>query len=66
LCLPDGGQGFVRSFLVVLGPVQRGRRLHVDQRDVVGQHVVELLGDPQPLLAGAPALLVGPVPRRLG
>ena len=38
--------------------VQRHPGLHVDQRDVVGQHVVQVTGDPQPLLLGAPQSLL--------
>jgi hypothetical protein len=51
----------------LLGPlvqqVQRHPRLHVDERDVVGQHVMQLPRDQQALLAGATS---GLLPRRLG
>ena len=38
--------------------VQPDAGLHVDQRQVVAEHVVQFLGDPQPLLAGLAALLL--------
>ena len=37
--------------------VERGAGLHIDERQVVGDHVVELPGDPQLLLARAQPLL---------
>ena len=46
--------------------VQGDAGLHVDQRDVVGQHVVQLLGQHQPLLADASTLLVLGHPLPLG
>jgi len=48
-----------RSVIPVIGPVQRGARLDVEERDVVGQHVVQLPRDPEPLLAHYPPRLRG-------
>src|SRR5918994_360176 len=62
----DGGQrrpGLVRA---LLEQVEGHAGLHVDERDVVRQHVVELLGDEQALLAGPAARLLGLHVRQLG
>ncbi len=50
---------------LVLQQVEGDAGLHADQRQVVGEHVVQLLGHAQPLVAGlAPPLLLGrPGPR---
>ena len=40
--------------------------LDVDQREVVAEHVVQLAGDAQPLLAGLPARLLGSGPLAFG
>ena len=44
---------------LLVDQVQRHAGPHVDQRDVVGEHVVQLAGDAQALLAGAAAGLLG-------
>ena len=49
---------------LLVDQVQGDAGLHVDQRDVVGEHVVQLLGQQQPLLADA-ALLAPPAAARV-
>ena len=44
----DVGERHPRLLRLVVDEVQGHRRLDVDQRDVVGQHVVEVLGDREP------------------
>ena len=51
--LVDGLQGGAGLLGPLVQQVQRHPRLHVDERDVVGQHVVQLPGDEQALLARA-------------
>ena len=55
--LLDGGERGAGLVGMLVDEVQSDTRLDVDERDVVGQHVMELLGEAQPLLAG-PALLL--------
>ena len=43
---------------LLVDQVQGDTRLHVDQRDVVRQHVVQLLRKEQPLVADATSLVV--------
>ena len=58
--LLDVGQRRPGLLGLLVEQVQGHAGLHVDQRDVVGQHVVQLLGQPQPLLAEpAPLLVLG-------
>lgn len=64
--LLDRGQRGAGLLRMVVQQVQRGGRLHVDQRDVVGQHVVQLLGHGQPFLAGLPSGLLAFHPPALG
>ncbi|MCO5614894.1 hypothetical protein L7F22_069179 [Adiantum nelumboides] len=60
LDLGERGAGLLR---VVVHQVERDPGLHVDQGDVVAEHVVQLLGDPQPLGVGAaPTLGLGGPP----
>ena len=47
---------------MLVDEVQPDAGLHADQRDVVSQNVVELLGDLEPLLAGPPLGLLPPYP----
>ena len=49
--LLDGGQRRAGLLGLLVEQVQRHAGLHVDQRDVVGQHVVQLLGQREALLA---------------
>ena len=51
----DGGQGAASPIGLAVHQVQCGVGLHVDDRDVVGDHVVEVAGDAEPFLAGAGA-----------
>jgi hypothetical protein len=50
---------------IVVHEVERHPGLHVDQRDVVAEAVVQVARHPQPLLAPAPALGLGGRRRRL-
>ena len=61
--LVDGRQGGAGLPGPLVQQVQGHPRLHVDERDLVGQHIVQLPGDEQALLAGATAVLL---PRHLG
>jgi hypothetical protein len=61
--LVDGLEGGARLLGPLVQQVQRHPRLHVDERDVVGQHVVQLPGDEQALLARATK---GLLPRHVG
>jgi hypothetical protein len=56
----DDGQRRAGLLGVLVQQVEGHPRLDGDEGDVVGQHVVELLGDAQPLLAGLAAGLLGP------
>ena len=58
----DGGQRRAGLLGVVVHQVQRHPGLHVDQRDVVAEDVVQVAGEPEPLLACPPAL--GLLPHR--
>jgi hypothetical protein len=60
--LLDGRQGAAGLARLLVHQVQGHPGLDVDQGDVVGEHVVELTGDPHALLAGAPPGLLGPGP----
>ena len=63
----DGGQGFDGALRLPVRQVQGGGGLDVDDRDVVGHDVVEVAGDPYPLLTGhAARLFVLNVPLCLG
>jgi hypothetical protein len=61
--LVDGLKGGAGLLGPLVQQVQRHPRLHVDERDVVGQHVVQLPGDEQALLARATK---GLFPRHMG
>ena len=54
----DRGERWAGTLRVLFEQFERHRRLHVDHRKAVGQHVVQLPGDGQPLLRG-PSLLLG-------
>ena len=47
----DGREGRARLVGMLVEEVQRDARLHVDEGDVVREHVVQLLRELQPLLA---------------
>ena len=64
--LLDRRQRRARLLRVVVHEVERHSRLHVDQRDVVAEHVVQLLRDPQPFLHALAALGLLPGRTRLG
>ena len=55
----DGGERRAGLLGLLVQQVQGDAGLHVDERDVVGEHVVQLAGDAQPLLAGPAARLLG-------
>ena len=62
---PDGGEGGPGLLGVRVEERQTHAGLDVDHRDAVGEDVVQLTGDPQPLLVGPPAgglRPLGPVP----
>ena len=54
----DRGQRLAGLLRPVVHQVQPHPGLHVDQRQVVAEHVVQLAGDPQPFLGRLPALLL--------
>ena len=56
--LLDVGERRAGLLGLVVDQVQGHAGLHVDQRDVVGEHVVQLLGELQPLLARAALALL--------
>ena len=58
--LVDRGQGDSGPFRLPVDQVQRRVGLHVDDRNVVCHHVVQVPGDAQPLLARLPPRLIGP------
>ena len=60
--LLDGHQGGAGLARLLVHQVQGHAGLHVDQGDVVGEHVVQLAGDAHALLAGPPPGLLGPGP----
>ena len=55
----DDAQGLVDLLGVGAAQVQGHRGLHVDEGHVVGDHVVQLLGDPEAILARPAAALLG-------
>ncbi len=56
--LADVGEGLLGLVGPLVHDVRRDPGLHVDQRDVVGDHVVQIAGDAQPLLGDAAAGLL--------
>ena len=54
----DGGEGRAGLLGLLVEQVEGDAGLHVDQRDVVGEHVVQLLGQREALLVTAPLLLL--------
>jgi hypothetical protein len=57
--LPDRRQRLAGLLRPAVQDVQRHPRPEVDHRDAVRHHVVQLPGDPQPLVVGAAARLLG-------
>ena len=58
----DDDERLVDLLGVGAAQVEGDRRLHVDERHVVGDDVVQLLGDAQPVLPGPAAALLGEGP----